>query len=383
MTTCKGFLNCFSGKDNEMKEEERHIKDESMPLAGEAEVNEALDLLQQMEAVDKERGYRRVVRPLRMRLRRLAWWRWTASVAAACVAIVCGMMWWGDGTPEAELPLAAAVSDSIVPGKPTARLILAGKEEILLDTLSTGQMALASGVVLRKEEKGLVYEVAREKAMEERMAYNELIVPRGGEYDIVLEDGTRVWMNADSRLRYPLAFGQAERRVYLEGEAYFEVRRDVARPFFVETARQTVRVLGTTFNVSAYPEDGMNYATLVEGSVAVADKRTGEGEVLVPGEQARLNVETGVTEVAAVDVRQVVAWKSGMFVFDGQTLEQIMAKLARWYNVSVFFRNAGAKSLVFKGNLPRYTDFREVLEVLEKSSHVRFSVHERTVTVNL
>lgn len=127
----------------------------------------------------------------------------------------------------------------------------------------------------------------------------------------------------------------------------------------------------------------MNYATLVEGSVAVADKRTGEGEVLVPGEQARLNVETGVTEVAAVDVRQVVAWKSGMFVFDGQTLEQIMAKLARWYNVSVFFRNAGAKSLVFKGNLPRYTDFREVLEVLEKSSHVRFSVHERTVTVNL
>ena len=133
-----------------MKEEERHIKDESMPLAGEAEVNEALDLLQQMEAVDKERGYRQVVRPLRMRLRRLAWWRWTASVAAACVAIVCGMMWWGDGTPEAELPLAAVVSDSIVPGKPTARLILAGKEELLSDPLSAGQVALATGEVLRK-----------------------------------------------------------------------------------------------------------------------------------------------------------------------------------------------------------------------------------------
>ena len=366
-----------------MERQKQDIKDEGRRLAGEAEVNEALDLLRQMEAVDKERGYRRVVRPLRMRLRRLALWRWTAAAAVACVAVVCGVMWPDGGVQEAEMPLAAAVTDSIVPGKATARLILANREEILLDTLSAGRMALASGVVVCKEGEGLAYEASREEDAPFKMEYNELVVPRGGEYDLVLEDGTRVWVNADTRLRYPVAFGQAERRVYLEGEAYFEVERDAARPFFVETGRQTVRVLGTSFNVSAYPDDAVNAAALLEGSVEVADKRTGEGHRLAPGEQAQLNTETGEMVVSRVDVQQLIAWKSGMFVFDGQTLEQIMAKLARWYNVSVFFRNAGAKELVFKGNLPRYTDFREVLEVLEKSSHVRFSVNGRTVTVNL
>ena len=141
--------------------------------------------------------------------------------------------------------------------------------------------------------------------------------------------------------------------------------------------------MGTAFDVNAYPDDAVNYTTLVRGSVSVGDKREDGGRVLRPGEQLAFYMETGETVVRQVDVRQVVAWKEGMFVFDGQTLEQIMTKLSRWYNVSVFYRNAAAKELVFKGNLPRYSDFRQVLDVLEKSSEVRFDVNGHAVTVNL
>ena len=366
-----------------MEQEKDIEKINNRPLAGEAEVEEAVELLRRMEAVDKHRGYRRIVRPVRLRLRRVRLWRRVAAVAAVLAVVALGAGLWRFVRPEKRMPVASLVgADTIVPGRPTARLVLADRREVLLDTLSSSPVALASGVSLRKEGEKVVYEVSRETRAAE-MEYNELIVPRGGEYDLVLEDGTRVWMNADSRLRYPVAFGGGERRVYLEGEAYFEVERDTARPFLVETGRQTVRVLGTAFDVNAYPDDAVHYTTLVRGSVSVGDKRDDSGRVLRPGEQLAFDAATGEAVVRQVDTRQVVAWKEGMFVFDGQTLEQIMAKLSRWYNVTVFYRNAGAKSLVFKGNLPRYTDFRQVLDVLERSSDVRFDVNGHVVTVNL
>lgn len=361
--------------------EERDIKENKGRLSGEAEIDEALELLRQMEAVDKRRGYERVVRPVKSRLRRMRIWRRVASVAAVFATVAVGVGVWKTSEP-VDMPVTVATIDSIVPGRPTARLVLADRREVLLDTLSSGRVAQSSGVAIRKEGEKVIYEASSEKSAS-RVEYNELLVPRGGEYDIVLEDGTRVWMNADSRLRYPVAFRGKERRVYLEGEAYFEVERDTSRPFVVETERQAIRVLGTSFDVNAYPGDELHYTVLARGSVAVGDKRTGEERVLSPGEQLVFNVESGGVIVERVDVGQAVAWKDGMFVFDGLTLDQIMTKLARWYNVTVFFRNAGADELVFKGNLPRYADFHAVLEVLEKSSDVRFDVNGHVVTVNL
>lgn len=135
-------------------------------------------------------------------------------------------------------------------------------------------------------------------------------------------------MNAESRLKYPAVFAGKERRVYLEGEAYFDVARDTAKPFFVETREQSVRVLGTAFNVCAYAGESVNYATLVRGRVLVEDKQTGVNRVLRPGEQVCLNVSDGEAVVREVDVRKEIAWKDGLFVFNGQTLEQIMGKLA-------------------------------------------------------
>ena len=159
--------------------------------------------------------------------------------------------------------------------------------------------------------------------------------------------------------------------------------RDTAKPFFVETREQSVRVLGTAFNIYAYAGERVNYATLVRGQVLVEDKQTGENRVLRPGKQVCLNVVNGEAVVRDVDVRKEVAWKDGLFVFNGQTLEQIMSKLARWYNITVFYRDEEAKDMLFKGNLPRYSNFRTVLEVLEKSSNVKFNIQDRVVMISI
>ena len=352
-------------------------KDIQLEPADEGRVEEAMALLREMEAVDRARGYDRVVRPVLERWRRERWWRWIAACAAVMVGLVV-VMYRGEEKGKA---VEVAVVDSIVPGRTMAKLVLGSGCEVLLDTVKGERLVVAEGVMARREGRGLAYEAGTGGNTE--MEWNELVVPRGGEYDVVLEDGTRVWLNADSRLRYPVVFGSGERRVWLEGEGYFDVARDSMRPFVVEAGEQQVRVLGTAFDVSAYEGERLHYTVLERGRVAVENRRTGEERVLRPGQQVMQDVETGRVTVREVEVGRLVAWREGMFVFDGLTLEQIMGTLGRWYNVEVFYANEKAKELVFRGNLPRYSDFRVVLSVLEKTSNVRFGVRGRTVTVNL
>ena len=337
------------------------------------------NLLKQIEAVDKGKGYDRVVRPLRKREKRLRMWKRVVAYAVIVLPLVVGKIWL---TGESADRVLVVKTDSIFPGEKKARLVLADKSEILLDTLSARDLSVEDGVVIRKEGRGVIYE-SRQQVEEKNPVYNELIVPRGGEYDIVLEDGTRVWLNADSKLKYPAVFTGKERRVYLEGEAYFDVARDSNKPFFVETHEQRVQVLGTAFNIYTYSGEQMKYTTLARGKVAVWDKETGKEWTLSPGEQVCLNTANGECIVREVDVRKEIAWKEGVFVFHDQTLEQIMMKLARWYNVTVFYQNEETKDLLFKGNLPRYSDFQMVLNVLEKSSNVKFNVKDRVVIVSI
>lgn len=344
-------------------------------------LGEALDLLRQMEAVDKEKGYRRIVRPIKTKERlRRRWrmWGWSAAVVLLLVSI--GGMW----MHRVEVPRLPVVQMEVIsPGSNTAELVLANGESLVLDSLSLGTSVVKeAGAVIRKEEGVLTYENMPEKGvLAIEMMYNTLLVPRGGEYHVVLEDGTRVWLNADSRLRYPVVFSEKERRVFLEGEAYFEVKRNPVRPFYVESRGQVVKVLGTTFDVSAYPEEEAVYTTLYRGSVGIEGGRDGRLLVLVPGEQAELVVGSGEVVVRKVDVSQVTSWRSGIFVFEEQTLERIMLKLARWYNVTVFYRDEGVKALVFKGSIPKYGDFQSILNIIEKSSSVKFDVQGRVVTV--
>ena len=349
----------------------------------EARLEETLDIFMQMRAVDKAKGYRKIVEPVNRRARRRQFILLSRYAAVIVVIVVVGIIWGVRGRVDHAVPVIQV--QEITPGEMKAKLILATGENVLLDTLFLRRTVMQeAGVTIQKANGVLTYEHSgKEDVHSVEVVYNTLEVPRGGEYDVVLEDGTRVWLNADSRLKYPVVFPGNERRVILEGEAYFEVAKDTNRPFWVETGVQSLRVLGTAFNVYAYPDEADIYTTLVHGSVAVSVEKQGNEQILVPGEQAVCHVDRGNFTVKKVDVQQVAAWKKGVFVFENQNLEQIMLKLARWYNVMVFFQNEGAKAIEFKGNLPKYSNFKSILQVIEKSSNVKFDVQGQTVVVSI
>lgn len=356
---------------------------ENIPDLDTQSLEEAIDLIRQMRQVDRKKGYIRLkkslVRDSKKRVIKVV-----LKVAAVVLPLCVGLfIWWQMPESRWSVELPVKVATTIVPGAPKAYLILEGGEQVVLDTVvEDKQIADENGVMIRKNERSLVYEC--DTAVNERIqknVYNKLVVPRGGEYHLVLADGSEVWLNADSRLTYPVAFMGKERKVVLEGEAYFKVRRDTSKPFIVEGGNQHVRVLGTEFNVYAYPEEPLVYTTLVNGSVAV--KAGNDSCRLVPGEQAIMNAGNKQIEIRKVNVEEFVGWKKNMFVFEEQNLEQIMAKLARWYDVQVFFRNTEAKEIMFKGNLPRYADFYSILSIIEKSSNVKFEIKEKVVTVIL
>lgn len=209
-----------------------------------------------------------------------------------------------------------------------------------------------------------------------------LTTPRGGEFSVTLEDGTEVWLNAQSRLVYPETFAGAERRVQVEGEAYFRVSRDAHRPFLVETDGQLVRVLGTEFNVRSYAEDETVQTTLVRGSIAMQPVGAGTAQLLLtPGHQAVFDKNVHDIKVRSVDTEVVTSWKDGKFVFEHQTLEQIMLTLARWYDFSYRFADRRAAQTEFMGSIPRYADFTDVIAILESSGGLRLSVKGRNVTI--
>lgn len=375
--TCIFVLKCYLCVSAKKMNDKETLKDRMPELAPE-KLEEALALLEEMEAVDRKRGYERVVAPVRRRVWRARWRRRMMRAAVVLLPLAAGMAWLAGGSGERG-GLAGKGMPKAVPGE--ACLIVDGRQHILLDSLEVAEIRMAGGVTFHKEGKRMVYTHEPETAADASAVINELIVPRGGEFHIVLADGTQVWLNADSRMKYPSAFNDRERWVQLEGEAYFEVTHDSLRPFRVETRNQRVRVLGTKFNVCAYPEDEVNYTTLVEGSVEVNSGKLGAKEVLKPGLRAALDVSSGAIETGEVDVRKEIAWKEGMHVFDNLTLEQIMNKLVHWYDIEVFFRNDAARRVVYKGNLPRYSEFSDVLEVLKKSSRVGFQVNNKTVVV--
>lgn len=203
-----------------------------------------------------------------------------------------------------------------------------------------------------------------------------LRVPRGGEYNLVLADGTKVWLNAETELHYPDHFTGGSREVQLTGEAYFEVTKDVIRPFYVKTAGMVVKVLGTSFNVRAYPEE-IQQATLVNGKVEVAC--AGRYMQINPGEQ--LTMANGQPEVREVNVNNYVGWKEQRFVFDDKMLIEVLSDLERWYDVSVFIADNAVRELRFTANLPKYENMDKVLQIIELAACVKCEVKGRTVVV--
>ena len=259
-----------------------------------------------------------------------------------------------------------------------------GRKQAVL-TLSSGQQVMLADTIVHVNEKGmvisnfpdkeLVYKIMND-TMKTETIYNTVTVPRGGEYKLVLADGTIVWLNSDSHIRYPVTFSGNTRQVELEGEAYFEVAKDVEKPFIVRMNEYNVRVTGTQFNVRNYLNESLA-TTLVEGGVQI--ERKGKVDRLRPGQQAVL--ENNEIRIRVVNVEEQVAWRHGAFGFTQCRLENIMEELARWYDVDVFYMNQQVKDYHFSAWFKRSSSINEVINILEKTKKISLDLKGRILTV--
>lgn len=278
----------------------------------------------------------------------------------------------------------AAVVHDVQPGSSKATLVLEDGSTIALSADNNDTVLNQKGIKISKTKDGmLVYEVDSKNISEESPAYNELRTPKGAQYEVLLPDGTRVWLNTSSSLRYPLKFAKNERRVSLSGEGYFEVEKvtvDGKRlPFFVETSRQVVQVLGTEFNISAYEDDQLVKTTLMSGIVSVSGKTGNNSKTLSPGEQSILNADHELS-VLKVNPEIARAWKNGNFLFEDVHLKDILKQFARWYNVEVDYTDI--PNTRYNILVSRNETLLKVLQMLEKTGNLKFQIVNNTIKLN-
>lgn len=287
------------------------------------------------------------------------------SAVAAMLALALGAAYLLTPTRE---PLPA-LATAIVPGELKAELVLPDGAVIQLDKDSRVGELLASsspspGAIPGRVEAGTGHHIIR--------------TPRGGEYTVTLPDGTTVYLNSESVLRFPATFEATGRRVSLTGEAYFEVARDASSPFRVELAASVVEVLGTSFNIRAYADEPETQTTLIAGSVRFS---TGERDVILrPGEQGALD-RLGHLDKREVDVELYASWKDGYFAFDQTRLEEVMANIARWYKINVIFEDPALREISFSGIVKRYENFNTIVEMLEMTGDTKFVIDNNTVKI--
>jgi len=311
--------------------------------------------------------------------KRVSLW-WYSAAAILLVIFSIGILLYKANTSTE--PKNVDYAALIQPGKNKAVLTLADGKKVILDNVSSGAIAEQNGIQIKKKENGTLEYVQVEGTSSNNRVqniFNTIETPRGGQYKIILDDGTIVWLNAASSLRYPLHFNGAERKVELTGEGYFEVAHLKAKPFIVVTNKQEVEVLGTHFNINAYTDEEDVKTTLLEGSVKVKMLRDrNQSKYLKPGEQSVLN--NGNWQVKQVDAAAQVDWKNGRFIFKDEELKSVMRKLARWYDIEVDY-NQSLENLSFSGKISRSKTLKDVLRILTRTNDVTFKVKERRVTV--
>ena len=264
----------------------------------------------------------------------------------------------------------------ITPGTQKAILHLDNGEQLVLADNNTVVVEDSLSGKIEQVDKSLVYQT-ESTVKEERL--NVLEIPNGGEFQVTLADGTKVCLNAGTKLTYPIAFVGKERRVHLEGEGYFEVKRDENKPFIVEINGMEVKVLGTSFNLRSFAADNRSTATLISGKIEV--KTSSRRVELSPNQQADLWVGENKLDVREVDAAVYSAWTKGRFVFRRERLETILDDVSRWYNVTVFYEQSSAKDILFSGIMERYADISKTLEMLEKTGKVSFIIDEQKIIV--
>ena len=306
--------------------------------------------------------------------------RFTLLKTAAAAVLILASAWavFMIKSPAKKETAAAIAAEDVLPGGNKAVLVLPGGQQVKLDSLQTGNTGSNEGAVIKRSEDGhLVYFAADNGKLK---GFNTIRTPRGGQYEVVLPDGSKVWLNAASSITYPAAFNAGERRVMLTGEAYFEIaslwRNNKKVPFVVETGRQKIEVLGTRFNVNAYDDETGIKTTLIEGKVKVTTEN--ETVILKPSQQFNLGAEGISTK--KVDVEPAIDWKNGDFLFADEDLKSVMRKIARWYNVEVIYDSEIPEESL-SGQISRSRNLSEVLRMLELSGETKFRIEDGAVHI--
>lgn len=276
--------------------------------------------------------------------------------------------------------------NDVQPGKDQAVLILADGTKIMLDDANNDDINRQGNSIIKFDNNSIKYHQQSNSTNSTiEPLYNTLTTPRGGQFQITLADGTLVWLNASTTLRFPVEFVGKERKVHVTGEAYFEVAKNESMPFIVEAGNQEIKVLGTHFNVTAYSDDKIIKTTLLEGKVEISlvNPTTNNpivgGVILEPGLQSHLNEHNELT-VSEANLEEAIAWKNGFFIFDDESISNIMHKLSRWYGVEVLFEDKSIDQR-FTGMVSRKKNISDVLSMLEQTEEVHFKIEGKTITV--
>jgi transmembrane sensor len=319
---------------------------------------------------------------------------WTRIAVAASIVLAAASVYFTVfSNDESEELRIAALDAGIKPGGDKAVLTLANGKKVILNDIKLGEISSQAGIRIKKESNGiLVYEVAAQNAGEANAEsqWNTLETPKGGQYQVVLSDGSKVWLNAYSSIKFPAVFSTKSREVEMTGEAYFQVakrtigRTKVAQPFIVRANRQRIEVLGTHFNVNSYADEHSVKTTLLEGSVAINTlrdnlKAAGSNVVLKPGQQSELN-SSGDLAVSSVNVGEAIDWQKGYFAFHNEDVYQIMRKVARWYDIQVVYESSLPKDKL-GGTLSRYQDVSKILDVMQRTGLFKFRIKGKTAYV--
>lgn len=303
------------------------------------------------------------------------------AVAASFFAVLGLSLYFYSSKSPDKVELANGEVADINPAGNKAYLTLGNGKRIALTGAGNGTIAEQTGVQITKTADGqLVYTIAENKSgPSSPLEYNTIETPNGGKYEIALPDGTHVWMNAASSLKYPASFASLkERVVQLQGEAYFQVAKDKLHPFIVKTAKQEVKVLGTHFNINSYADEPETRTTLLEGSVNITGLNNKISKILIPGQQAVLKGND--LKISDADVDQAVSWKNGDFVFLGEDLKAMMRQIARWYDVEIEYQgNVNSSGIV--STISRTKKLSQLLKALQKNQGIHFKVEGRRVLV--
>lgn len=315
-----------------------------------------------------------------------------ARIAAVIVIVLASGLafYWIKETVQQKNPLVAENKrepnkDKILPGSNQAVLTLANGKQVTLDSIRNGAVSQQGNMQVIKLNSGLLSYQQQNihgnsgENTQPAIQYNTISIPRGGQYQVILSDGSKVWLNAASSLRFPVAFSGNTRTVEVSGEAYFEIAPDVKQPFMVESGNTKVEVLGTHFNINAYPDRKNIRTTLEQGSVRVVEGD--ESIVLKPGEQASTNQQTGNLQVQTVNLAAALAWKNGLFYFENTNIKEIMNEISRWYNVDVVYETNDLSNKNFNGIISRYSNVDAVLKRFSLTGTVHFKVDGRTIVV--